>query len=296
MGNPKVAREFFEKNLPKAVLEISDLNTLTFLKDSIVSNKLNMQIPDALFSIDIKGEQGYFYLVFEHMSSQKKMLPFRMMQYVMAVMEEHVDKKKGKSLPLVYPLVLYTGKKKYTQPLDMFELFGEHKETAKQWMTKPLHLVDLSQETDEEIRKKYYWFQLAAVVSKLIHSKDLLVCLPQIIHLMQKMEEVGEGNYNIFSIEYMDIVGEVSDVDAYNKSIVDGLSDIDEEKKMRIADYYKEEGRQEGIRKGLEQGLEKGKKEKQLEMAKKMITKHFSVKEISELTGLTKEEIQKLAH
>ena len=56
----------------------------------------------------------------------------------------------------------------------------------------------------------------------------------------------------------------------------------------------KADGMAEGIAKGLSNGIAKGKKEKQIEIAKKMKTKNMPLKEIIELTGLTKEEIEKL--
>lgn len=46
--------------------------------------------------------------------------------------------------------------------------------------------------------------------------------------------------------------------------------------------------------KGLERGIEKGEKNKQLEIAKKMKDKNIPTDEIIEITGLTKEEIEKL--
>ena len=43
-----------------------------------------------------------------------------------------------------------------------------------------------------------------------------------------------------------------------------------------------------------EKGIEEGKKQKQLEIAKKMKNKNKSIEEITELTELSKEEIEKL--
>jgi len=45
---------------------------------------------------------------------------------------------------------------------------------------------------------------------------------------------------------------------------------------------------------GLKDGEDKGKREGKREAAKKMLVKGYSVTDISEITGLTKEEIEKL--
>ena len=53
-------------------------------------------------------------------------------------------------------------------------------------------------------------------------------------------------------------------------------------------------GKAEGIAEGMEKGLAQGIKENQLSTARKMLKLGMSVEEISEITGLTKEEIGNL--
>ena len=55
-----------------------------------------------------------------------------------------------------------------------------------------------------------------------------------------------------------------------------------------------EQGIQEGMAKGMEQGMAKGAKDKAVEMAKKMKDKGTDVGFISEITGLSGEEIEYL--
>ena len=55
-----------------------------------------------------------------------------------------------------------------------------------------------------------------------------------------------------------------------------------------------EEGVSEGITRGISQGILQGEKEKQLEIAKTMLLKNMNIKTISECTGLTVEEINRL--
>ena len=55
-----------------------------------------------------------------------------------------------------------------------------------------------------------------------------------------------------------------------------------------------EMSRQDGYDLGVEKGIEQGEATKALEMAKNMKSKNYSVDEISELTGLSAEEIKKL--
>lgn len=56
----------------------------------------------------------------------------------------------------------------------------------------------------------------------------------------------------------------------------------------------REEGEKIGLEKGEKVGIERGHKEKQFEIAKKMKEKDIDINEISEITGLTKEEMENL--
>ncbi len=66
-----------------------------------------------------------------------------------------------------------------------------------------------------------------------------------------------------------------------------------------IAEKWIERGMQKGIEKGIEKGMqkgiEKGKIEKAIEAAKKMLLKGFDPNTIMEITGVNREEIEKLA-
>ncbi|MBO5799156.1 MAG: hypothetical protein J6R41_03865, partial [Paludibacteraceae bacterium] len=53
-------------------------------------------------------------------------------------------------------------------------------------------------------------------------------------------------------------------------------------------------GKAEGLAEGIEKGLAQGIKENQLSTARKMLQLGMSIEEISEITGLTKEEISSL--
>ena len=54
------------------------------------------------------------------------------------------------------------------------------------------------------------------------------------------------------------------------------------------------EGKEQGIKQGYNLGIEVGKQENTINIAKKMLDKGTPVNDISEITGLTKEEILKL--
>ena len=85
------------------------------------------------------------------------------------------------------------------------------------------------------------------------------------------------------------------------KEAVEKLEGMSEDEYMqRIADLREKaildynSGMSFSLRKGIEQGREEGKKEANLENAKKMLEEKASIEFIMKVTGLTKEEIEKL--
>lgn len=72
---------------------------------------------------------------------------------------------------------------------------------------------------------------------------------------------------------------------------------IDE--RIRIQENYDmtmetaiDEAREEGLEKGLAQGLERGRHEEQLELIRKMLSKGLPLEVVSDLTGLSLEELE----
>lgn len=76
MTNPKVSREFFEKNLPSYLKDKVDFASIHFQNTSFVDDKLRMSI--LLYSVKIQNEDSYFYLLVEHQSTPDKLMPFRL--------------------------------------------------------------------------------------------------------------------------------------------------------------------------------------------------------------------------
>ena len=59
-------------------------------------------------------------------------------------------------------------------------------------------------------------------------------------------------------------------------------------------DRGKEEGRKEGIKEGKEEGIKEGIRNEKINVAKSMLKKNIPIEEIIEITGLSKEEFERL--
>ncbi len=207
LNNPPVAREFFEKHLPPEIIKAVDFTTLSPQKDSFINDKLRLQVADLLFSVNFNGEPGYLYLLLEHASTPDFSLPYRMLQYILSIIDQHLKKSKDKKLPLVVPLILYTGEKPYIYSTDLFELFGKEKVLAKSTLFGPYQLIDLNKIPDETLREAYYWFGAAALTAKHIRDFDLVSLVKNMVNLLERLKKEGLDNYVHLTLSYMFTAG-----------------------------------------------------------------------------------------
>ncbi|MBN9344554.1 MAG: hypothetical protein BGO76_03440 [Caedibacter sp. 38-128] len=279
--NPKVVREFFEANLPDKVKAAIDLNNIEPQKESFINDKLKQQISDILFATKFNNEDGYLYVLLEHASTPDRMLPLRLVKYMSAIVDQHLKKSENNKLPIIYPMVLYSGQKPFPYSTDLFELYGANKDLAREIMGRPYKLVDLTQASDEEL-KKYFWFGAAALIAKHIKDPDIMPTFKVAIDLFRKIESLGEKqyieDYIYVTLSYIVEAADIKDKEAFIETIRKGLTEIDEDKIMTLAEQWKQEGRQA----------------ERLEVARSMLQKGLDAQVIMEVTGLSEADISKL--
>ena len=141
-----------------------------------------------------------------------------------------------------------------------------------------IHIIELKKFKKNALSKDLnYWL-------KIFTSKNLEVSMSEIVKEKPIMEEVQKKYNNFVKSRLMMMEYEKKEAYLYGNQIM-----LDEERRL---------GREEGIKEGIEQGIEKGKeegiKETQISMAKNMKDKNMDINLISELTGLSIEEVEKL--
>jgi predicted transposase/invertase (TIGR01784 family) len=279
--NPKIVREFFETHLPPKIKEAIDFNTIEPQKDSFLDDKLKLQISDILFATKFNNEDGYLYVLIEHTSRVDRMLPFRLIKYMAAIIEQHLKKTETTKLPIIVPLILYTGQKPYPYSMDLFDLYGPNKDLARDIMGRPTQLIDLAKASDEEL-KKYFWFGAAALIAKHIKDPDILPTLKVAIDLFRKIENQGEKQYIeeyiYVTLSYIVEAAEIKDKEAFIETIRKGLTEIDEDKIMTLAEQWKQEGRQA----------------ERLEVARSMLLEGIGNQTVAKITGLSEEDLSQL--
>ena len=152
--------------------------------------------------------------------------------------------------------------------------------------TEEIRYVNMGYEKEEEYLTdmvKYYIIELPKFKKKKPKVADLLEKWLYVIGGDRKMmEECKKENEEIK--EAVEQLRQMS-ADEYERE----LYEIRERSRLT---YNTEMN--EARRKGLEEGIEKGEKESKSKIAKKLLERKMSTKEIAEITGLKEEEIEKM--
>jgi predicted transposase/invertase (TIGR01784 family) len=309
MTHTKVAKEFFQQNLPAHIKNVIDFSSIKVEKESFIDDKLKLQIADLLFSANFNEQPGFLYILFEHASSSKALLPFRMLKYMVAIMDHHLESakdKKNAKLPLVYPIILYNGKKPYRHSMDVFDLFHDaEKELAKLTLLSPYHLIDLTQVSDDNLREFFYYGVMARTLKHIYDLNILPFIKEDLIYALKELEKRGEERYIYSVITYIGTRGETLRQEGLIETLKE-LESINEEGLMTLVEYLKpavfqrgvekgiEQGIEKGIEKGIEQGIEQGREEEKIEIARAFLAQGVSIETIAKATSLPKRTIKKL--
>lgn len=297
MSDPRIAREFFEIHLPDDIRALVDLDHLILQPRSYIDDVRKEVTVDMLYKTTISGGEAYLYLLVEHQSSPDELMPFRMLKYTCNVMDHHIKNSKQKTLPLVYPLVIYHAERPYPYSTDIRDKVSAPRELIDRYFLKPFQLIDLGRIDDEEL-KRHAWVGVMEFVLKHVFARDILPYLQEIAELMGRIAQSGGRHYVSVVLQYALERGELKNKQAFFELINTQISSEVGEKIMTLAEQLKAEGRAEGLQtglqKGIQEGVQKGKFEGKLEIAKRLLVEGVEIAFIAKITGISLEKLKKL--
>jgi len=219
MSDVRVACEFFTSYLPDDVQQRIDFNTLEMQNCSFIDKELHKTASDVLYRVHLKDEQksaAYLYILVEAQTNPDKWLPFRMLGYILQILERHRQQKINDEnfLPIVWPVIFYTGTKKYTYPVDIPSLFYD-RELAMHMLTGEYKFIDL-QKTEDDLLLQHRWTGLMEMFMKHARDRDALSLLQSTLSVfIEPLLQQKANKYVASILKYLVAMGEVSDVDSF---------------------------------------------------------------------------------
>lgn len=234
-----------------------------------------------------KMKQMDVFFLLEHQSTIDYNMPKRILEYEVEIIKEVVKGKRltknNHKLPMVIPIVIYTGSRrwnveKYIQDCQVI-LKGAEKVKLGEY-----YVIDVNDYSNEELENDELFLSKVLLLEKLKREEEIIQVLDRIIHT----EKDSKNQEILKRVIAFILKGKISD-----KNIEKLMKKLErEEPDMVIEVLQKENERQRKI--GIREGVKQGIKQATLKIAKKMLQSGIKLEEIEKVTGLTKEEIKKL--
>ena len=226
-------------------------------------------------------------------------MPFRLLEYEVAIIRSAVDKSKIKNksykIPLVMPIVLYTGKQKWNA--NKYLEKNQEKIQGLNIKIGNYSLVDVNNYTENELLEDNTFISKMMLIEKSKNTEEIAETLEKIINRIQKEDkELLKSIIEIILEEKIGIQKStelIRKLESESDSMLAIVDMIRKENQMYI-DMGRKEGKKEGKKVGRIEGKKEGKKDTLREIAIKMLKKNLTEKEITEITGISKKELNNL--
>ncbi|WP_192485191.1 MULTISPECIES: Rpn family recombination-promoting nuclease/putative transposase [Cysteiniphilum] len=170
LAEKRKAKALLKQIYSKELLSKLDLKHFKQVPTEFIQHNLRKVVGDVLYMTKLDGKDVYLYFLFEHQSSSDELMSFRLLLYVIQIMQQHLQQGYSK-LPIILPAVIYHGKESpYPYSTSIFDCF-EDKEIAKEYMFKSFNLLDLTVMSDDDLGQ----FDANLVFEYMLkHSRDNL--------------------------------------------------------------------------------------------------------------------------
>jgi predicted transposase/invertase (TIGR01784 family) len=255
MEEPRVAQEFLSAHLPDNLLKMINLRLLKLENHSFIDEAYKETEADIVFSVPLEKTTAYIYLLLEHQSEIDPLIAFRLLIYRVRLMERHLKQYPEQPLPLIYPCVVYNGDQPWDAPVDLFTLFGEHGQLAKEWLVSPARLLDVRSLPDEDLSRRQWsgLMEFALKHRKIIDFKGFLDKFLPWVHTIERTDAAGFSLGKIV-IKYVLNGTDAKGRDLFLEKMRQYLSPQLGAEIMTIAQEFEQHGQQKGLRLGIHQG------------------------------------------
>ncbi|AGA89810.1 hypothetical protein Thimo_0987 [Thioflavicoccus mobilis 8321] len=140
--------------MPQALLAELDLERLTISPDTFVTEALRKVYFDLIYQIPYRDSCLSVYLLFEHKSQSDHWVLLQLLRYIVASGELYRDQHpKARTLPPIYPLVLYHGETHWRAPACFHDLIDPLPEALAPYVPQFSYaLHDISARSSAELK------------------------------------------------------------------------------------------------------------------------------------------------
>ncbi|MCI6266764.1 MAG: Rpn family recombination-promoting nuclease/putative transposase [Erysipelotrichaceae bacterium] len=262
--------------LSNSKYEINE-NQIEHYNSSFITNAFKTRESDIIYKMkDIDA----FFLI-EHQSKIDYSMPFRLLEYCTLIMQNAINrdkiKRKDYKLPVIYPIVLYTGNKKWNQKKFLEDCQIRLPGCSQKSFTN-YTIIDVNDYTESELLKKSGLLPKIMLLEKSKNEQNLLDNLEKVVAL-DLSEEQKEMLKSIIYFLFSKVIG--------SQTVEKFIHDLDVKKEeMNMIE--------EILRKSIKNGEKRGMEQARMQILTQMIKNGIDDTIIMVSTNITEEELNKL--
>ena len=121
-SNSTLVAELLRSFVAEDFVQHLDFATLKKLNSHFVTGKYRKREADIIYEIQFQGSPVYIYLLLEFQSTVDRLMSLRLLEYIVQFYKDLLKVDNQETLPPVFPLVLYSGDRKWSAPIQFKEL------------------------------------------------------------------------------------------------------------------------------------------------------------------------------
>jgi predicted transposase/invertase (TIGR01784 family) len=207
----------------------------------------------------IGGLDTYIFLLLEHKSYADRLIHLQLLEYMLKIWRYILRQEKCGHLPVIIPMVLYHGRKRWQYGIRFSSLFPKNSEKLGAYIPDfGFILRDLTRYSDDEISGLVI-YRSVMLLFRHIHDPDIALRLPGIFSVMREVVE-SEGGLRFLEkiLRYLCSAAEEITPDRLKDMVRESISREKGEFVMTIAEVLRKEGFDRGIQEGIQRGIQEG--------------------------------------
>ncbi len=279
-SNKTIFRQLIETFVTENWVKELDFDNCETIDKSFISAHYKETESDLIYKLKLKNRDVYFYILMEFQSGVDYFMALRLLNYITNFYMDYVFSNKNvKILPPIFPIMLYNGDRKWDAPVNIADLIEGNALLGKYAINFEYFKISENEYGKEALLK------IRNIVSTLFLAEshyDVDALKEELLSLFENEEDKQAVSLFLNWFKQLSAHGKI-DPDDY-KYLENAYKSKEEVTNMLITALEREK----------KKTFKKGKLEGKLEDARIMLSKGMEKSLISEITGLSIEEIDKL--
>lgn len=279
-SNKVIFRQLLETFVTEDWVQELDFDNCETVDKSFISEHYKETESDIIYKVRLRDNDLYIFVLIEFQSRVERFMALRMLNYITDFYMDYVASNPGvKTLPAIFPILLYNGDAQWTAPTTIAELIADGNRLGRFALNFEYFKIAENEYSKDEL------LRIKNIVSTLFLAEsyyDIKVLQDELLTLFDRETDRESVSLFLNWFKQLSEHGRIEPVDY--KSLEQIYITREEVRSMLISALEKE-------RKAI---FKKGKIEGKIEIARRMLADGLEVSFITKITGLSEGEILKL--